>query len=254
MAHGKATVPDQIVRIFEILVALSREPSDHIPRDERVAPAGLEYVGNLLEPAGRVFPPHGRKHIVAPRLHRKVEVRTDPGLGDEEFKVMLPDAVTIAVVVRVKGGEPRLFLNYEYRYPVGQYLLSVPAGLIDDCDKGKDNALIETAIREIKEETGITVKETDRVFVINPCVFSTPGLTDESNGLVGAVIELEDLSGLNQTGAVGGESFDGFCLVTREKALELIKKGTDDRGRFYPMFTLGALMWFAFDSWKEERG
>ena len=106
-------------------------------------------------------------------------------------------------------------------------------------------------LREIKEETGITVKDTDKVFVINPCVFSTPGLTDESNGLVGAVIELDDLSSLDQTGAVGGEAFDGFCLADKEKALELIKKGTDDRGIFYPMFTLGALMWFACDLWNK---
>ncbi|MBR5896177.1 MAG: NUDIX hydrolase [Lachnospiraceae bacterium] len=175
-------------------------------------------------------------------------------LSDEEFKSMEADAATCYVVIKTPGESPKLLLNYEYRYPVGQYLLSVPAGLVDDCDKGKPNALLDTAVREIKEETGITVKPTDRVFVINPCVFSTPGLTDESNGLVGAVIELDDLSSLNQKGAVGGEAFDGFCLVTKEKAFELIKKGIDDRGRFYPMYTLGALMWFAYDSWKEERG
>ena len=175
-------------------------------------------------------------------------------LTDEEFKAMQPDAATCYVVVKIPGEEPKLLLNYEYRYPVGRYMLSVPAGLVDDCDKGKPNALTETAVREIKEETGLTVKRTDRVFVINPCVFSTPGLTDESNGLVGVVITLDDLNELNQAGAVGSENFDGFCLVDKEKALELIKKGTDDKGFFYPMYTLGALMWFAFDSWQEERG
>ena len=172
-------------------------------------------------------------------------------LTEEEFKNMQADAATCYVVLKTPGEAPRLLLNYEYRYPVGQYLLSVPAGLVDDCDKGRPDALLQTAVREIKEETGITVKDTDRVFVINPCVFSTPGLTDESNGLVGAVIELEDLSSLNQKGAVGGEAFDGFCLVDRKKAMELIKKGTDERGIFYPMYTLGALMWFACDLWKE---
>ena len=172
-------------------------------------------------------------------------------LTEEEFKHMQADAATCYVVLKTPGEAPRLLLNYEYRYPVGQYLLSVPAGLVDDCDKGKPDARLMTAVREIKEETGITVKDTDKVFVINPCVFSTPGLTDESNGLVGAVIELDDLSSLDQTGAVGGEAFDGFCLVDKEKALELIKKGTDDRGIFYPMFTLGALMWFACDLWNK---
>ncbi len=58
---------------------------------------------------------------------------------------MLPDAVTIGVVVRIKGGEPKLFLNYEYRYPVGQYLLSPIAGLIDPKDKDAKDPLITAA-------------------------------------------------------------------------------------------------------------
>ena len=71
---------------------------------------------------------------------------------DDEFKVMLPDAVTIGVVVRVRGGDPKLFLNYEYRYPVGQYLLSPIAGLIDSKDKDTKDPLITAAIREISHK------------------------------------------------------------------------------------------------------
>ena len=54
---------------------------------------------------------------------------------DDEFKSMLPDAVSCFVVIKIKGKEPRLLLNYEFRYPAGQFLLSVPAGLIDPGDR-----------------------------------------------------------------------------------------------------------------------
>lgn len=172
--------------------------------------------------------------------------------SDEEFKNMKADAASCYVVVKIAGEEPKLLLHYEYRYPAGQYLLSIPAGLVDDCDKDSKDAILTTAKREIKEETGIDVKETDRVFIINPCVFSSPGFTDETNALVGAVISLDSLDVLKEDGAVGGESFDGFSLVSKEEARRLLKQGTDEKGIFYPMYTWGALMWFVTDMWREE--
>ena len=51
--------------------------------------------------------------------------------NDEEFKQMLPDAVSCVVILKISGQEPRLCLSREYRYPAGQFLLSVPAGLLD---------------------------------------------------------------------------------------------------------------------------
>ena len=50
--------------------------------------AAFKYIGYLLKPAGRILTSHGCKDIVASRLHRKVEVGTDPGLRDEECKVI----------------------------------------------------------------------------------------------------------------------------------------------------------------------
>ena len=38
---------------------------------------------------------------------------------DDEFRSMLPDAVTIAVVLHLPGNGTRLLMSYEYRYPVG---------------------------------------------------------------------------------------------------------------------------------------
>lgn len=171
--------------------------------------------------------------------------------SEEEFKKMLPDAVSCVVVVLLPGKEPQLLLSYEYRYPAGRFLLSVPAGLLDPEDKDEAEPIVTTAIREIHEETGIVVDtRRDTVEAINPFLFSTPGMTDESNALVKVVLHLDNLDQLDQTGAVGQEFFDGFCFVNKEKALELLKNGVDDKGHFYSVYTWAALMYFVSDMWK----
>ena len=172
-------------------------------------------------------------------------------MDEAEFKTMTPDAVSCVVIVELPGKEPQLLFSYEYRYPTGRFLLSVPAGLMDPEDLEKENPLIETAKREIYEETGIVVDENrDEIFVINKLLFSSPGMTDESNGLVCVKLHLDNLDMLDQTGAVGQEFFDGFELVSEEKARELIRAGIDDKGHYYSVYTWAALMYFISGLWK----
>lgn len=190
--------------------------------------------------------------------------------SDAEFKAMLPDAVTCIVIVKT-GTEERLLMNYEYRYPAGRFLLSPVAGLIDpeDCEYARtpdssatgdtnedvalrrDAALLRAAAREIKEETGITVGDSDRMHVLSPFTFSTPGMTDESNALVCAVITLSDVSILNHDGAVGSECFKGFELLSKDEARKLLTAGCDKNGFFYSLHTYCALMYFVNDMWKQ---
>ena len=154
---------------------------------------------------------------------------------DEEFREMLPDAVTIAVVLHLPGDQTRLLMSYEYRYPAGQFLLSPVAGLLDPEDRQKADPLVTAAVREIREETGLAVKKSDRVYVLNPCAFSTPGMTDESNAFLCAEITLDSLDSLSQDGAVGSELFDGFELLDREQAREIFRTGRDKHGNFYSL-------------------
>ena len=163
---------------------------------------------------------------------------------DEDFRTMLPDAVTIAVVLHLPGEEPRLLMSYEYRYPVGQFLLSPVAGLLDPEDQAAADPLVSAAVREIHEECGLTVKDTDRVYVLNPCAFSTPGMTDESNAFLCAEITLDSLDGLNQNGAVGAELFDGFELLDRERAQKIFRAGRDEHGNFYSLAAWAVLSAF----------
>lgn len=170
--------------------------------------------------------------------------------SDEDFQNMVPDAVSCFVILRVGEDAPKLLTSYEYRYPAGQFLLSPPAGLIDPEDAELDDPILTAAIREIKEETGLDVKDTDRVFLVNPLLFSSPGMTDESNALACAVISVKDTDSLTQTGAVGSEKFDGFRLLTQEEAREILKRGRDEHGNFFSVYTWCALMYFVSGMWE----
>lgn len=170
--------------------------------------------------------------------------------SDEEFRTMLPDAVTCVVILSINEEEPKLLLSKEYRYPAGQFLLSPPAGLLDPEDADTENPILTAAKREIKEETGLTITEKDSLFVINPLLFSSPGMTDESNALACAVVRLEDKSGLSQDGAVGSECFDGFELLSKEEAMEILKNGKDKDDIFYSVYTYCCLMYFVSDLWR----
>ena len=170
--------------------------------------------------------------------------------SDEEFKQALPDAVTCVVILNIKGEEPRLLLDYEYRYPTGQFLLSPPAGLLDPEDATAVDPLLATARREIEEETGLVLTANDKLFTINPLLFSTPGMTDESNALVCAVVNITDTQALSQDGAVGSECFNGFELITKKEAAKLLSNGRDKNGIFYSVFTWAALMYFISDLWR----
>lgn len=173
---------------------------------------------------------------------------------EEEFKNMLPDAVSCFVILRAANKGERLLMSYEYRYPTGHYLLSVPAGLIDPADaelvKEGKNPVLEAARREIHEETNLVIRDTDRLEVLNPLVFSTPGMTDESNALVLAVVDIDDLSALNHKGAVGSEKFNGFALLSKDDAVRILKNGVDDYGHFYPLYSWAAMLYFVTGAWK----
>lgn len=173
--------------------------------------------------------------------------------SDQEFMNLKPDAVTCIVILN-GGSNPELLLSDEYRYPTGQFILSPPAGLIDSRDKNDPNAIIGTAIREVQEETGLDLFKLEyRVEVINRTVFSSPGMTDESNALVSIIIDSEiDDSTLSHEGACGSECFSNFHRLDMKDARSIYKNGRDSKNRFYSVYTWVALVYFISGLWKED--
>ena len=168
-----------------------------------------------------------------------------PVLKDEAaYAEMLPDAVSMVVIIKDKAGEAKLLLAREYRYPAGRFLLSVPAGLLDAADKAEKEPLFAAARRELQEEAGLILTEADRMSVVNPLLFSTPGMTDESNAFICAEISLNKLDELNQNGAEGSELFDGFELLDKERARRRYQSGRDEHGNFFSLATWSVLGYF----------
>ena len=173
-------------------------------------------------------------------------------MSDDDFVSQCPNAVTCAVICCPDKGEPMLLMAYEYRYPTGRFLLSPPAGLIDRTDgNNRDKAVISAAKREIYEETGIKCDEEDVIHIINPLLFSSPGMTDESNAMACIIKKHFDERMLSQAGAEGTECFDGFQLLTSKEALKVLTDGKDKNGNYYSVYTWIALMYFVSDMWKE---
>ena len=47
------------------------------------------------------------------------------------------------------------------------------------------------------------------------------------------VLNRESLNGMSQDGAVGGELFDGFDLLTKAQAKKILEDGVDEHGIYY---------------------
>jgi ADP-ribose pyrophosphatase len=86
--------------------------------------------------------------------------------------------------------------------------------------------------------------------VISPLLFSTPGMTDESNAVVQVVLNRDSMPKMSQDGAEGTECFDGFIMLNKEEAIKTIKASTDENGIYFSTYTWIALMVFISGMWK----
>lgn len=89
-------------------------------------------------------------------------------------KLSSPDAV---VIVPYHEKSKKLVLIEEYRVPVDDFVLSFPAGLIDEGE-----GIREAAKRELWEETGLRL--TDLYDLNTVPTFMSPGMTDESASIL----------------------------------------------------------------------
>ncbi|MHC5082680.1 MAG: NUDIX domain-containing protein, partial [Planctomycetota bacterium] len=96
-----------------------------------------------------------------------------------------PDAVFIVPILKTTDGN-KLVMTKEYRIPIWDTEYGFPAGLID-----KGETIESTAIREMKEETGLDVAQ---IHHISMPVYSSAGLSDES-----CVMVLAEVTGTPST-------------------------------------------------------
>lgn len=96
----------------------------------------------------------------------------------DEIKLRTGDSAAEGVVIYpiLKDDPEKIVMIRQYRYPIGDYLYELPAGLID-AGETPDIA----AVREMKEETGLAFEvHTGGDAAYRRPFFMGPGFTDES--------------------------------------------------------------------------
>lgn len=80
-----------------------------------------------------------------------------------------------AVAIVAITDDDRLVLVEQFRVPVDRQVVELPAGLTGDTSGSELESLLESAKRELEEETGYTAARWTKLM----CGYSSAGLTDE---------------------------------------------------------------------------
>ena len=120
-----------------------------------------------------------------------------------------PDAVVIGLY-RFREGKLEILLTKQFRPAIGNYVFSVPAGLIE----GKET-LNEAALREAKEEVGAS--KIENVEVLTPFSPTSSGLTDECNAFLMAEVKETSFTSLEEFEDINSK------FVTIDQCLALFK-------------------------------
>src|SRR4030042_5814906 len=129
--------------------------------------------------------------------------------GIEKEKVIVHPSNAVAILP-VHGD--RCILLKQYRYAVDQYIFEAPAGTMEE-----DEDPIETAQRELIEETGFVAK----TIVPKGFIYTTPGYTDEKIFL----FEARDLSPSEEFGKDEDELIEVISIPTSDLK-GMIRNGT----------------------------
>ena len=123
-----------------------------------------------------------------------------------------PDGVVIFSLAGEK--HDHVVLVRQYRYPIAGYVYELPAGLVE---RGENYR--EAAIREVKEETGMTFRPLDVDPLYERPFYNSVGMTDESCSLVYGYCE----GTISREGLESTEELD-VVLADREEAVRILKQ------------------------------
>ena len=88
------------------------------------------------------------------------------------------DKIDAVVIIAKHVDEDKLVVIRQFRVPINDYVIELPAGLVDGSESFE-----EAVRRELKEETGLDLIEIDRE-ATKEKVYISVGMTDESIALV----------------------------------------------------------------------
>lgn len=144
--------------------------------------------------------------------HWMIASRKDYETLTEQYFNQKEERVDAVIVVAYHEETKELVLIRQFRVPLNDYIYELPAGLIDSDEKP-----IEAAIREMKEETGLTLTEIDQE-KSRLCTYLSAGMTEESAALIYGICKGE----VSRAYLEADEDIMPI-LVSREKAREILK-------------------------------
>lgn len=167
-----------------------------------------------------------KKWIVASRLDKEKYI-------DKVINKMGKDRVDAVIIVGYKNDDKRpsqpvnqvanispepqdqdtIVLIREFRIPINDYIYSLPAGLVDPGDD-----IYETAIREMKEETGLDLIAIDKDKTCKKA-YASVGMSDESLAIVYGRVE----GSLSRDFMEDTELIEPMCM-TKEEVKDLLTK------------------------------
>jgi len=157
------------------------------------------------------------------KVHRDVVKLPDGSAGTREF-IRHPGAVAVLPLF----DDGRILLERQFRYPHGREFIELPAGKLEP---GEPH--LETAKRELLEETGYTARDWKRLGVIHTAI----AYTDEA-------IELFLAEKLSQAvRKLDAGEFLETLIVPFAEAMQMIRDG-----RITDAKTVTGLLWF--DKWR----
>ena len=122
---------------------------------------------NLYQVDGKNSKGYESHYLVASRSE------TIEGLKMTSHKAR-PDAVAIYSIM-----DGKVVLVRQYRYPIDGWIYEFPAGLVENGEDYHD-----TAVRELKEETGLDLKVLKADPMIEKACYTSVGMTDEATATV----------------------------------------------------------------------
>lgn len=142
--------------------------------------------------------------------------------GSEGVREYIAHPGAVVVIPVLEDG--KLLFERQHRYPLRRTFLELPAGKIDPGE-----AVLDTAIRELREETGYTAQRWRHLGVMHPCI----GYSDER-------IEIFVAQGLLRAGAqqLDRGEFLQLLEMSLPEALDAVRSGAITDAK-----TITALFW-----------
>ncbi|MCX8028847.1 MAG: NUDIX hydrolase [Brevinematales bacterium] len=133
--------------------------------------------------------------------------------------VMYPEAVAILPMIE----KHKFVLIKQYRYPVKEELLEVPAGKME-----VNESVVEAAVRELEEETGYRARKVRKIYEYYPAV----GYSSERIHVVVAEDLIETRKNLDE------DEFTEVVILDYEQIMNMIRDNTIKDAKTILSFTI----------------